>query len=191
MNNELVVAIGKRIANTETRTDYAKIRPREVAPLATTESIRAAEQELGFLLYPLLRHLLQTVGNGGYGPGDGLIGIAGGSLDVEGRTLTELRQILWPNDHRHVVPLCDWGDGIWTCLDNATGAVLTMSESGLMDTGQDLQSWLEQWVAGANLWNQMVVVEDTRIQDPRTKEWIMIPIVRRVKGTPYKIGSPK
>lgn len=188
---ELIVAIGKRAANVETRTDYANIRPREIAPPATTASIRDAEQKLGFLIYPLLRRLLQDVGNGGYGPGDGLIGIAGEALDVEGRSLTELRQTLWPNEQCNVVPLSDWGDGIWTCLDNATGAVLTMSEFGLMDTGLDLQSWLEQWVSGANLWNQIVVVEDARIQNPRTKEWIMVPIVRGVKGTPYRAAPQR
>jgi hypothetical protein len=181
--DELVTAIGKRAANSETRTDYARIRPRDIAPPATPELIRDAEQRLGFSLNPLHRRLLESVGNGGFGPGDGFIGTARESLDVEGRSFTELRQVLWPNTHFQVVPLCDWA-----CIDTTTGAILTMSEFGLMDIGQSLHSWLEQWIAGANLWVQMVVLETTKIQHPRTREWTTVSSVKGMKGEPYVPG---
>jgi hypothetical protein len=170
-DEELLVAIGKRAAIAETRTDYAKTRPRKVAPPATQELIGNTERELGFPLYPFHRRLFEAVGNGGFGPGDGLIGTAGGALDVEGRSLSELRRALWPDSHLKVVPLCDWGDGIWACIDVVTGAVLTMSEFGLMDT------------------DQMVILEDTRIQNPRTREWITVAGVKGMKGKPYDQGK--
>jgi hypothetical protein len=188
-DEELLEAIGKRAAIAETRTDYAKTRPRKVAPPATQELIGNTERELGFLLYPFHRRLLEAVGNGGFGPGDGLIGTAGGSLDVEGRSLSELRRALWPDSHLKVVPLCDWGDGIWACIDVVTGAVLTMSEFGLMDIGQSFRCWFERWIDGANLWHQMVILEDTRIQNPRTREWITVAGVKGMKGRPYVQGK--
>lgn len=182
---ELVTAICDRAAAAGTRTDYANIRRREIAPPATPEQIRDAEQQLGFSLYPLHRHLLQRVGNGGFGPGDGFIGTAGGSLDVEGRSFIELGQTLFPNRHLPVVALCDWGDGIWACMDAATGAILTSSEFGLMDTGQHLHDWLEQWAAGVNLWRQTVVLGETSVRDPRTKELMTVPTVLGMQGKPY------
>jgi|SRR5579883_1116237 len=49
-----------------------------VFPPATNEQIRATEQRLGFALPSLLRQLYQQVANGGFGPGTGLRGVAGG-----------------------------------------------------------------------------------------------------------------
>jgi hypothetical protein len=54
-----------------------------------------------------------------------------------------------------------------------------------MDVGQSLRSWLEDWVLGVDLWQRMVVLGDTRIQKPLTKEWITIKTVKGIKGNPY------
>jgi len=186
---QLVTAVFKRAANAETRTDYARLRPREIGPAATQELIKATEQKLGFTLHPLHRRLLETVGNGGFGPGDGLVGTANGSLDVEGRSLSDLGEALWPNAKVTLVPLCDWGDGIWSCIDAVTGSVITMSEFGLFDIGQSLQSWLEKWVTGENLWQQIVVLETTSIRNPLTKEFVAVPIVVGMKGERYIPGA--
>jgi hypothetical protein len=50
---------------------------------------------MGCHFYPLHERLFKEVGNGGFGPGDGLIGIPGGSLDVEERSIIELRRRLF------------------------------------------------------------------------------------------------
>ena len=186
---QLITAVFKRAANAETRTDYARLRPRKIGPPATPELMKATEQKLGFTLHPLHRRLLETVGNGGFGPGDGLVGTANGSLDVEGRSFSELREVLWPNTNVKLVPLCDWGDGIWSCIDAATGSVITMSESGLFDIGQSLQSWLEEWVAGENLWQRMVVLGTTSILNPLTKEHVAVQAVIGLKGERYVPGA--
>jgi len=47
-------------------------------PPATDDQIALTEQELGFALPPLLRALYQQLGNGGFGPGNGVIGVSGG-----------------------------------------------------------------------------------------------------------------
>ncbi|WP_375790119.1 hypothetical protein ACE10Z_30140 [Bradyrhizobium sp. Pha-3] len=184
--NQLIEAIRQRAADADTRTDFARTRPREIGLPATPELIRATEQELGFALQPLHQRLLQTVGNGGFGPGDGLIGTKGGALDIEGRSLCELREALWPNSNVALLPLCDWGDGIWSCVDANTGSVVTMSEFGLFDINQDLRCWFERWLAGENLWLQIVVLGSTIIQNPRTKEFIKVASVEAIKGKPYR-----
>ena len=57
-------------------------------PAAATESQLAdAERRLGFALPPLLRRLYAEVANGGFGPGSGILGVAGG----------------WTTDHRQTV----------------------------------------------------------------------------------------
>ncbi|WP_143046892.1 SMI1/KNR4 family protein [Bradyrhizobium erythrophlei] len=182
---QLISAVYKRANNPETRTDYSKIRAKVVGPPATSQSIEATERSLGFSLHPLHRRLLKAVGNGGFGPGDGLIGTADGSLDVDGRSLCELRDAFWPDTNVTLVPLCDWGGGIWSCVDAATGSVVSFSEFGLFNTGQSLHSWLEKWVAGDNLWLEMVVPETTIVQNPRTKEYTTVATVQGMKGDPY------
>jgi hypothetical protein len=47
-------------------------------PPATEQQIRETEQQLGFPLPPLLRLLYTQIANGGFGPGYGIIGVAGG-----------------------------------------------------------------------------------------------------------------
>lgn len=47
-------------------------------PPATEEQLRQAEDESGFPYPPLLRTLYLTIANGGFGPGYGLKGVAGG-----------------------------------------------------------------------------------------------------------------
>ena len=191
MNEDhLIRAILDRAANPAIRTDYANIRRRELAPPATLTTIEAAERAMGCALHPLHRRLLEEVGNGGFGPGDGLVGLPDGSLDIDGRSIVTLRQILWLDAERPlplpVVPLCDWGDGIWSCIDSGTGVILTLSELGLKDTGQSLHSWLADWVSGVNLWQHTVVVEDKIMKDPITKQTKTIQVVTGTRGQPYQ-----
>jgi hypothetical protein len=183
--DQLLTAVLKRAMNPDTRTDYARLRPREIGTTATPEVIEATERRLDFKLYPLHRRLLETVGNGGFGPGDGLIGTDSGSLDVGDRSLVQLSEGLWPNKDVRLVPLCDWGDGIWSCIDVETGSVVTLSESGLFDLRKSLQSWLEDWVAGENLWEQMVVLGTTSMLHPLTKQPTAVQTVIGMKGETY------
>src|SRR5262249_18712006 len=140
MNEEhLIRAIQDRAANPAIRTDYANRRPRDLALPAPLTTIEAAERAMGCVLHPLHRRLFEEGGNGGFGPGDGLVGLPRGSLDIDGRSIITLRDILWLDANTPlplpVIPLCDWGDGIWSCIDSKTGAILTLSEPGLKDLG--------------------------------------------------------
>jgi hypothetical protein len=194
MNEEqLIEAIRRRAANPATRTDIVA-EPREVAAPITRADIEAAEHKLGFALHPLHRRLFEEVGNGGFGPGDGLIGLPGGALDVHGHSLLELRGIVLriepgSSSATPVVPLCDWGDAIWSCIDCETGAVLSVDEFGIKAIGQTIHPWLEDWVAGVSLFRRMVVLGETTIQNFSTKELITVEVVAGLAGTPYVARS--
>ena len=56
------------------------------APPATQAGIAVDEQTLGYPFPPLLKRLYVEVGNGGWGPGYGLLGLTGGARDDLGKT---------------------------------------------------------------------------------------------------------
>jgi hypothetical protein len=187
--DQLIAAIRQRAFNPATRNDFAERWHRELGPPTSADAIEAAEREMGCHFHQFHRRLFREVGNGGFGPGYGLIGIPEGSLDVEERSLIELNQGLF-SDHdgqmSSVVPLCGWGCGIWSCVDCETGAILSISEFGLRDLEQGLHSWFEDWISGVNLWDRMVVVDELRMEHPRTRQWV---VGRAVTGMRGKIWS--
>jgi hypothetical protein len=190
-DNELIHAIKQRAENARTRTDYADRACPELAPPAPPEVVSRSESALGFPLHPFHRRLLTEVANGGFGPGDGLIGLPGGRLDDAGRSIIELRSALWSGPKAAGLPakvlaLCDWGDAIWSCLDEETGNVLTLDESGLMDAERSLCSWFADWVTGVNLFGKMFTFEERTMTNPFTKQLMTVQTPTRALGTPYK-----
>jgi hypothetical protein len=186
---QLLQALRGRAADPAIRTDYAKRRSRGLGVPATSNEIVEAERAMGCALHPLHRRVFQEVANGGFGPGDGLVGLPGGSLDVDGRSIVDLKEVLWLDDSKPllapVVPLCEWGDGIWSCINSKTGAVLTLGESDLVETGTSFHRWLEDWVTGIDLWERTVTVESRAIDDPFTKKAKIVQVVFGLKGKPY------
>jgi hypothetical protein len=184
--DQLIAAIRQRASNPTTRIDSAERWHRELGPPASADAIEAAEKDMGCHFHQLHRRLFREVGNGGFGPGYGLIGIPEGSLDVEERSMNELKQGLFLDHEKlqtsSMVPLCDWGCGIWSCVDCETGAILSISEFGLRDLEQGLQSWFEDWISGVNLWDRMVVVNELRMEYPRMRKWIVGQAVTEMRG---------
>lgn len=192
--DELICAVRRRAEDPRTRTDYADRGCPDLAPPALAQDVDIAESNLGFPLHPLHRRLLTEVGNGGFGPGDGLIGLPGGRLDGDGRSLVELRAVLWTNAVTaglppHVLALCDWGDAIWSCMDEQTGHVLTLDEGGLTDTGQNLHDWLAAWVTGTSLFSEMFTFKERMIINPFTKQPMTVRTPARALGEPYRPTS--
>ena len=152
MRNQLIEAIRERAARPELRNDFAHLFGAEVSAPAKTAAVDGAERAIGYALHPFHRRLLTEVGNGGFGPGYGLVGLPGGISDVDGRSLVELsRMLLLELSASPPFPvsfLCDWGCGVWGCIDCETGAVLTIAEDGLKDSGQTICAWFEDWVSG-------------------------------------------
>ncbi|WP_143200414.1 SMI1/KNR4 family protein [Kitasatospora sp. CB01950] len=130
----------------------------------TPGELEAVERQLGFPLHPFLAALYTTVGNGGFGPMDGLLRLCAPELtDQDGRTGlgTTLRFRAeagsgrrWPAD---VLPILAWGCGMMACVDcrSADGTVLLYEPNA--NEGADtsaawfvdspsLADWLRTWL---------------------------------------------
>ena len=152
---------------------------------ATAEAVDAAEESLDFALPPLLKRVLREVGNGGFGPGRGLLGVGGGATDEHGSSLVDLYDSFsatnsddpgwrWPH---HLVPLCSWGDSTYSCVDcsHSDGAIVTFDANGyrpgsdithhLTSADLSLEAWLAAWADGADLWSLMFPL-DCLIESP-------------------------
>ena len=115
MTQELLTLIRQRIATPNLIHDMAEgmSNPPQMKAKATSKQIAATETELGFALPPLYRQILIEIGNGGFGPGYGLLGAQGGHVDFDRRTLIEIyRQTHDPNTRREDAPLLP-GDVIY------------------------------------------------------------------------------
>jgi hypothetical protein len=185
----LLNALRERANDPQRRTDHIANRPLELGQPATPELLKATEQKLGFPLHVRHAQLLVDIGNGGFGPGDGLVGTKGGAPDAHGRHLLDLRRKLRLNSKTPqpspVVPLCDWGSGIWSCLDAKTGEVLTLDESGLKRAGLAFDEWLWIWSQGGSLWDRIVIVEERSMMNPFTKRPQIFKFVTGTRGAPY------
>jgi hypothetical protein len=136
-------------------------------------ALQAVERTIGCQLPDAVRNLYLKVGNGGFGPGYGIVGVKGGAK-LDGGTLeTHYRQFLslerenpvwrWP---RRLIPLANQGCGMWSCVDceyqklpmilwdpnplddSLTGAQARLNwGSTFWDEGLSLHKWLAGWLA--------------------------------------------
>lgn len=146
---------------------------------ANVEAIAEAEKSLDFALPQLLKRVLLEIGNGGFGPGHGLLGVRGGATDEHGNSLVDLYDGLsatheddpgwrWP---QQLVPICPWGDSTYSCVDCSSqeGQVVTFDANDyrpgvdlarlLEPQGMTLDAWLGAWAEGVDLWKRMFSLE--------------------------------
>jgi hypothetical protein len=120
------------------------------------------------------------------GLGAGLLGVEGGHGDASGKTLcasyAALRAEGWPDG---VLPLWDWGDGAWSCIQPRTDGdrILTADETGLTQTEFTLPSWHEAWVNGVRLFCEIYEIEDGIMTNPFTRASMRVTRRGRAKGT--------
>lgn len=140
----------------------------EIAPPASQAVLAETEQRLGFALPPLLRRVYGEVGNGGFGPGYGLIGALGGAQDDRGDTIVEAylgrmgtdpRDPFWAWPEK-LVPLLSWGGAVYSCgdfsdpgcemvlFDPQLYAPGTPLSAALKPHGMTLSTFLERWITG-------------------------------------------
>jgi hypothetical protein len=145
--------------------------PFEPKPPATAAQLEESERRLGFGLPAAVRRLYGSVANGGFGPGDGLLGVVDGAVNEFGHTAVDHYLALrrdgaedprwrWP---WALLPLCMWGCGIYSCVDCRPGIAQPPmvvfappgDEEGLawsfVGEGRTLPRWLRGWVAGEDL----------------------------------------
>ncbi|MEU9233071.1 SMI1/KNR4 family protein [Streptomyces subrutilus] len=119
------------------------------APLGG-EEIARAERILGFALPPLLAALHTRVGDGGFGPGPGLLPLGQAALTYEAKRASGWR---WPEG---VLPIADFGCGMYACVDcrSENAQVLLFDPNpGEPDLAWSIDApalagWLRGWLDG-------------------------------------------
>jgi len=147
-------------------TNAAQTCRAPVPPVVADAEIDDAEQRLGLALLPLLCRLYREVANGGFGPDYTLLPLSGAknSLVEQYLALTAEREDgerVWPVG---VVPILDWGCGMYAAVDcaSAAGTVLLFEpNAGPADWAEawfvdawSLADWLETWLAGSGWYRQ-------------------------------------
>jgi hypothetical protein len=164
-----LAALRRRARDRATKTDGTHLLRVKSARPASEATLAKAEEQLGFQLPAVLRQVYGMVGNGGFGPGYGLIGIVGGVRDDLGRDVVTdylLRREGDPHDPgwswpAKLLAVCHWGCGIYSCVDCARGdAPVIRFDPNVVDRdwsiafGQEqptFAAWVQAWLAGEEM----------------------------------------
>jgi hypothetical protein len=175
MSDLLIPALRRRSTNPATATDQADVVARVARPPVDEATLERAEKLLGRRLPAPLHDTFLYVGNGGFGPGYGLLPLFPLADDPAQESLVDLYLAFCSTDRRDsawtwppdLVPFCDWGCAIRSCIDCSSdaGAVVTFDPNvrepgapldlALSVTHASVQGWFEDWLAGVNLWDVM------------------------------------
>jgi hypothetical protein len=141
---------------------------------AIQHELAVDEATLGFSLPPLLKQIYLEVGNGGFGPGYGLLGMSNGARDDLGRTAPEKYWLFkqgdpddaawsWPEA---LLPICHWGCAIYSCIscadpnfpmrifDPNLRAGPSWEDAHFVEA-VSFSSWIRAWAQGKDLWDTM------------------------------------
>lgn len=174
MMEDLLDLICARIKDRRCATSMGA--PRQVYPPVTLDAVEAAEAKLGFRLPSLLREMYTQVGNGGFGPGYGLFGLANGAPVYDGtgdeynlveyywiyrgqQDLPELQYdfadgslFLESLDQwfDKLLPICDWGCNHYSLIDcsKVEAPVIHFVGYGgeLMRESASFDRWMQLWL---------------------------------------------
>lgn len=126
---------------------------------ASEEAVGEAERGLGFYIPALLKDCYLSVGNGGFGPGYGIIGVEGGYVSDYGN-LVETHGVLkqdqesegreWPSG---LLPFCEWGCNIFSCVDchDERHPVYTFEDFAVRPQRYTLDKFFELWMIGVDI----------------------------------------
>jgi hypothetical protein len=164
---------------------------------ASEKALADAERALGFRLPDSLRRLLATVGNGGFGPAYGLYGAGtpcstgrlGREESIESCFSKFSADPRWP---RRLLPICDWGGAVWSCIDRSTKAdlIVTSAEGAFATNGRSLESWLRAWLDGVDLFAEMFGPAPQRVGiNPFTKRQMTFVGVGPALGRPWPFSD--
>lgn len=160
--DEVFDAVVRRIATGGYIDEVPASRLASLRP-APPAAVAEAEELAGRSLPSLLRRLYLEVGNGGFGPGYGLLGLRHGHRTGGLDALTGL--------NRGVLTLCEWGCGINSELNLTDGQICgydpNPAPAGVPCTFPQhltIVDWFSKWVEGT-------LYQPWLAQDPTTGEW--------------------
>lgn len=165
VTSALLDRLRARLPRIEARADMGLPVP-DPAPPLSTETLHRVKSSLDFELPSLLIQIWQEIGNGGFGPGYGLLGLGDGYSDDQNAT-ADARYLgfrepdpltptwLWPQG---LLPICHLGCAMYDCLDTTRDHIIlwepgTWDEdlpigTALFDTGLTLFDWVDRWSRG-------------------------------------------
>ena len=163
--------------------EYLQARAKgQVEPLPATlipaseEAVEEAERVLGLPFPPLLRRLYLEVGNGGFGPGYGLLELSynskytGLSMYRQAREDASAGMSSFPPS---LLPVCTWGCGIYSFIDCSSPDGMMWGYDpnpgpwdveAIYPQSLSLAAWLDRWVKG-------ILRQPWLIHDPVTGRW--------------------
>jgi hypothetical protein len=178
MSELLLAKIGRRAADPRTQVDMGEHSVPGISSLLKKSEAEASEHALGFPVPLLLKQLYERVGNGGFGPGYGLMGLVSGAMDDQGHNAVDAYKIYassdpsdpswtWPE---RLLPVCHWGCAIYSCIDcKEEGHPIVIFDPNMHDhswaqcfikTNRNLGTWLDAWATGTKLWDEMYGSEE-------------------------------
>jgi len=169
MDSSLLDQLRARASDAARATDDSTRAAARIFPPIDQQSFRLAEARLGFRLPAAVRELYSTVGNGGFGPAYGILGLIGGATNENGLDAVGLyerfrgpdfgdAQWSWPATF---IPVGHLGCGMFACVDCSTDdASLIWFEPNPHEDGEpwddafvplniSLESWLRHWLEGS------------------------------------------
>lgn len=137
---------------------------------ASADAVEACEAAIGRPLPRLLRRCYLELGDGGFGPGYGLVPIA----ELTSGYLSG-RPAWWPPEAHHLLRICHWGCGIasFVDLDSPLDVMWAVDpnpspeedpEAAVFREDTTLASWLLRWTESR-------LHQPWLLQDPATGKW--------------------
>lgn len=144
--------------------------PADLVP-ASEETVQAVEDDIGLPLPPLMRRLYTEIGDGGFGPGYGLLKLS--------TSLSKHRQQrnddspAWSSFPPWLLAICGWGCAIYSYVDCSApeGPMWgwdpnpgPIGAGALYPQSLNLAGWLGRWI-------DHTLYQPWLLQDPDTGEW--------------------
>ncbi|MFM9578131.1 SMI1/KNR4 family protein [Streptomyces caniscabiei] len=120
---------------------------------AVAATVAEAERQIGFEIPPLLKRLYLEAANGGFGPGDGVLGVPGGEWNGDWSDIVHIHKAI-QEDPDENFPSCyiwlyEWGCGIWSLIDcrSPSGFMWAWDpndgvDKALFAVGMDFKEWM-------------------------------------------------
>lgn len=160
----------RRYAQARARGWIEPLPPLTPAPL---DAVVEAESAAGVPLPPLLRRLYLEIGNGGFGPGYGLLGLRGGHTAAGAIAITALESDVRRGWDGPAIPLllCDWGCGITSLIDLTDGQIWGRDPNPAPEgvtrcfpQPMTITDWFGRWLEGT-------LYQPWLVRDPDTGNW--------------------